>query len=68
MKHYAPNVTAQIFYLKNRAPNRWTDVHRIEGAVQHRHILDLSNKTDEELQVLKTIGLVELPEHGDNDA
>jgi len=67
IKHYAPNVTAQIFFLKNRAPNRWTDVHRIEGSVQHRHILDLTNKTDEELQILKTIGLVELPEHGDSN-
>ena len=68
IKHYPPNVTAQIFFLKNRAANRWTDVHRIEGSVQHKHLLDLSNKTDEELQVLKTIGLVELPEHGDSNS
>ena len=66
VKHYAPNVTAQIFYLKNRARARWMDVHKIEGHVQHNHILDLTNKTDKELQVLRTIGLVELPEHGSN--
>ena len=66
IKQYPPNVTAQIFYLKNRARNRWMDVHRIEGHVQHRHVLDLTNKTNQELQVLKTIGLVKLPEHGSN--
>ncbi len=66
IKHYPPNVLAQKFYLTNRAPNRWMDIHKIEGHVQHRHVLDLTNKTNEELQVLKTIGLVELPEHGSN--
>ncbi len=66
IKHYPPDPTSMIFYLKNRARNRWMDVHKIEGHVQHRHVLDLTNKTNEELQVLKTIGLVELPEHGSN--
>jgi len=64
IKHYRPSDTAMIFYLKNRAPDRWMDVHRIEGAVQHRHTLDLTKLSSEELKVLKTIGLVELPEHG----
>ena len=66
-KHYPPNVTAQIFYLKNRARDRWMDVHKIEGQVNHNHLLDLTNKTNEELQILKTIGLVELPEHDGSD-
>lgn len=34
-KHMAPDVTAQIFWLKNRKPQRWSDMkeieHRIEG-------------------------------------
>ena len=25
------NITAQIFFLKNRQPNRWRDVHDIKG-------------------------------------
>ncbi len=65
-KHYPPNVTAGIFYLKNRARDRWQDVHRIEGEVQHRHLLDLTNCSQEQLRVLKTVGLTELPEHGSN--
>jgi len=67
MKHYPPNVTAQIFFLKNRAPNRWQDVHRLEGSVQHRHILDLTKLSDKELKILENVGLVELPEHGDSN-
>ncbi|MBU2177631.1 MAG: hypothetical protein KJ556_21270 [Gammaproteobacteria bacterium] len=63
-KHYPPNVTAAIFYLKNRAANRWMDVHRIEGAVQHRHTLDLTNLSTEQLDALETIGITELSEHG----
>lgn len=29
-KHFAPNVTAAIFWLKNRQPDRWRDVWRVE--------------------------------------
>jgi hypothetical protein len=28
--YQAPNVTAQIFWLKNRQPSEWRDVHRAE--------------------------------------
>ena len=28
-KHYAPNVLAQIFWLKNRDPQRWKDRHDV---------------------------------------
>lgn len=27
-KHYAPDVTACIFWLKNRQPKKWRDVHK----------------------------------------
>lgn len=32
-----PNVTAQIFYLKNRQPGEWKDVqeHEIKGKLEH---------------------------------
>lgn len=29
-KHFAPNVTAAIFWLKNRQPDRWRDVWKFE--------------------------------------
>lgn len=29
-KHYPPDTTACIFFLKNRAPEKWRDVHRLE--------------------------------------
>ena len=29
-KHYSPDVTACIFWLKNRRPEKWRDVHRRE--------------------------------------
>ena len=64
IKHYPPNVTAQIFHLKNRDRQRWQDVHQIEGQVQHQHILDLTKLSTNELQILSKVGLVELPEHG----
>lgn len=30
LKHYPPDVTAQIFWLKNRRPDRWRESHVIE--------------------------------------
>ena len=63
IKHYPPSDTAMIFYLKNRAPTRWMDVHRIEGSVNHRHVLDLTSLSDKELDILSKVGLAELPEH-----
>lgn len=31
IKHYAPDVTAQIFWLKNRQPEDWRDVQEFAG-------------------------------------
>ena len=64
IKHYPPNVAAIKFYLTNRAKNRWADIQQIDGVVQHKHTLDLTNLSTEQLDALETIGLVELPEHG----
>ena len=36
----AGNVTAQIFFLKNRAPHEWRDVQHIDQAVGHYIISD----------------------------
>ena len=37
-KHYPPNVTALIFFLKNRDPKRWRDVHKIDLEVDTEKI------------------------------
>ena len=36
----AGNTTAQIFWLKNRRPDRWRDVQNIEAATAHYIISD----------------------------
>ena len=33
-KHMAPDVTAQIFWLKNRKPQRWSDMKEIEHRIE----------------------------------
>ena len=37
IKQLAPDPTAMIFYLKNRQPERWRDVHKVEGSMKHDH-------------------------------
>lgn len=51
-KKQAPDVTAQIFWLKNRRSDKWRDKQDIEhtGSVDHK--LDLSGLTAEELRKL----------------
>lgn len=38
-KHFAPNVTAGIFWLKNRQPDKWRDVQ------SHEHKFDMNKAT-----------------------
>lgn len=49
IEHVEPDVTAQIFWLKNRKPEQWRDVKAVEhsGAIRHEHVEELS---DSELQ------------------
>ena len=56
-KHLPPDVTAQIFWLKNRQPEKWRDSHSIEGKIKHQTEpdLDLSKLTDAELEKLAEI-------------
>ena len=42
-KHYPPDTTACIFWLKNRQPGKWRDVY------DHNHSGELENKTATEL-------------------
>lgn len=39
-KHYAPDTTAAIFWLKNRQPERWRDKQEVESSNTHRVVTD----------------------------
>jgi hypothetical protein len=45
IKNYPPDTTAAIFWLKNRQPEQWRDKREIG----HSGVIDLSGKTDDEL-------------------
>jgi hypothetical protein len=45
VEHVPPDTTAAIFWLKNRRPNEWRDVHRIE----HGGRIELERMADDEL-------------------
>ena len=46
-EHVPPDVTAQIYWLKNRRPDRWRDVQNIDHAVGVYHISE-TPMTEEE--------------------
>ena len=64
-KHYPPDTTACIFWLKNRQKELWSDVSRHEhtgkdgGPIEQKQIpvLDLSILSDEELALAEKLGL-----------
>jgi hypothetical protein len=43
----AGNTTAQIFWLKNRRPDRWRDVQQLQGEVGHYLLSDRPLTEDE---------------------
>lgn len=49
------NVTAQIFYLKNKRPEEWQDVNKIDARLG---VVDLSNAKKEVADVIKEFGLL----------
>lgn len=53
VEHVPPDVTAGIFWLKNRRPAEWRDVKAVEhsGSITHKHVAEL---TDEELAAIAT--------------
>ncbi|TWT04615.1 helix-turn-helix domain-containing protein [Planomicrobium sp. CPCC 101079] len=51
-KQVAPDVTAQIFWLKNRKPGQWRDKQEIEHSGGLENKLDLSGLSVEELRKL----------------
>lgn len=48
-KHALPDVTAQIFWLKNRQPEKWRDKKEIEHGGEMTHKNEYSYLTEEEL-------------------
>lgn len=57
IKNYPPNVTAAIKWLQARQPEQWGNKLEIKGKVDHNHKLDLSNFSEEELEVIKKLGI-----------
>ena len=52
---YENNPTAQIFILKNRCPEEWSDRTQLEhlGSIEHKHTYDLKGATVDQLRTLK---------------
>jgi hypothetical protein len=61
-KHYPPNVTACIFWLKNRQPNDWRDVR--DCVVEHNSLDKLTSKQllEEIREEAKRMGILDTPE------
>jgi hypothetical protein len=51
-KHYPPDATACIFWLKNRRPDMWRDVQRVEGKMDHdyQHAHEAISRTEQWLR------------------
>jgi hypothetical protein len=61
-KVYPPDITAAIFWLKNRDPRKWRDVHRLD--VETRVLRSADEIRHELLSELKDLydkGLLSLP-------
>ena len=72
IKHYPPDQKAIEFYLTNRAPNRWANVHKVDQNVNinlaHIQHIDLNAEfTIEELKMLESIGLKQIAQHAGSD-
>ena len=62
IKQLAPDPTSMIFWLKNRMPNRYRDVHKVEGKIDHNHkgkvkIDDNQDRAAEVLSILAEAGI-----------
>ncbi len=57
VKNYPPNVTAAIKWLQARQPEQWGKKIQLSGHVDHLHKFDLSGYSEEELEVMKKLGI-----------
>ena len=64
VEHVPPDVTAQIFWLKNRKPSEWRDVQNIEHAVG-RYIISDRPMTEEEWIRERAVVIDVTPEKAD---
>jgi transposase-like protein len=49
-KHYAPDPTAAIFWLKNRQPDKWRDKQELDLGNKDGKPFEISNMTDAEIE------------------
>lgn len=54
-KNYPPDVTACIFWLKNRQPDKWREKQDVNLKVDSEEKIDFSNLSNEELEILAKI-------------
>jgi hypothetical protein len=55
IKHYPPDSTACIFWLKNRKPDRWTDKKDIEAKVDMRNTVNYDKISKEDREKIAEI-------------
>lgn len=71
-KYYPPDTTACIFWLKNRQRENWRDVYRMEqtgangGPIKHEMTINLSDFSDQELEMMEKMGLKLSPDDKEN--
>lgn len=51
-KHQKANTTAQIFWLKNRKPEKWRDKRELSHDGEINNQINLQNMTDDDLEAL----------------
>lgn len=71
VKRVEPDTTAAIFYLKNRAPERWRDVWNIPGGggnltqVNISNTLNLDSLSEEDRALVARVAMARIIEEGD---
>lgn len=63
-KHVQGDVTAQIFILKNRIPEKWADVHKVENKVTDSTELEKFNALLDKLTPEQRLALLKEMESG----
>jgi len=62
-KEVQPDVTAQIFWLKNRKPKDWRDKHEIEKTVEHRiPMLQEIQDTFRQARMINQVDVIDIKE------
>jgi hypothetical protein len=54
IKHYPPDTTAAIFWLKNRQPDQWRDKREVEhgGSVEKRYVYEITQRLIKDTEAL----------------